>query len=121
MPAAAVVVETPSAQTVAEQPLPSLAATQTPIDGAPSPAPPAAPVVAENESESPAIPAAAPDAIVASAPLPPSRPREAAVAKAEEPKLEEPKHHNHLRVAHRRAGQPNVFTILVAQLFHRHR
>jgi hypothetical protein len=114
-PAAAVMVETPSAQAVevAEQPLPSLAATQTQNDGAQSPAPAAAPVVAENESESAAIPAVAPDAIAANPPLPQLRPRETAAAKSEEPKLEEPTHHSHLRVAHRQAGQPNVFSFTV--------
>jgi hypothetical protein len=98
---------------VAERSPPSPAATQTPVEAAQTPA---AAVVAENEPAPPPIPAVAPDTIAASAPFPPLRPREVAVAKSEEPT-----HHRHWRAEHRQAGQPNVFAILVAQLFHRHR
>jgi hypothetical protein len=124
---------------VAERSPPSPAATQTPVEAAQAPAapvvaenepapppqpvvaesepaPPPQPVVAESEPAPPPIPAVAPDTIAASAPLPPLRPREVAVAKSEEPT-----HHRHWRAEHRQAGQPNVFAILVAQLFHRHR
>jgi hypothetical protein len=106
---------TPPPQPVeaAERPPPSPAATQTPVEAAQSRA---AAVVAENEPAPPPIPAVAPDTIASSAPLPPLRPREVAVAKSEEPT-----HHRHWRAEHRQAGQPNVFAILVAQLFHRHR
>ena len=95
---------------VAEQPLPSLAATQAPVEAAPSPAAPV--VMAEAEPGPPPDPAAA---ALADAPLPPSRPREIAAAKSVEPA-----HHSHWRAEHRQASQPNVLTILVAQLLHRH-
>jgi hypothetical protein len=95
---------------VAEQPLPSLAATQAPVEAAPSPAGPA--VMAEAESGPPLDRAAA---ALADAPLPPSRPREIASAKSVEPA-----HHSHWRAEHHQASQPNVLTILVAQLLHRH-
>jgi len=99
----------------AEQSRPSTAATQATGEAPRSPAPPAPPVTAANE-QAPPIPVVAPDTIAASPPLPPLRPREVAVAKSEEPTR-----HRHSRAEHRPAGQPSIFTILVAQLFHRHR
>ena len=99
----------------AAQSPPSAASAQTPIEAAQSP-PPAPTVIAENELAPADTPAAAPDTIAASAPLPPLRPREVAVAKSEEPT-----HHRHWRAEHRQGGQPNVFTILVSQLFPRRR
>jgi outer membrane biosynthesis protein TonB len=102
---------------VAEQPPPSLAATQTPVEAAQSPAPPSPPrATVEYGPAPPPIPAVAQDAVAASTPLPPLRPREVAVAKSEEPA-----HLSHSRAEHRYPSQPNVFTILAAQLFHRHR
>jgi hypothetical protein len=94
---------------VADQFPPSSAATQTPVQAAQSPAAPA--VTAEEEPGTTPQPVA----IAADAPLPPSRPREIAAAKSAEPA-----HHSHSRDEHHQAGQPNVLTILVAQLFHRH-
>jgi hypothetical protein len=97
----------PQPAAVAEQsPAPSAA---KPVDAAQSPAPAAAPVVAEEESAPPPQPAA-----IADAPLPPPRPREVAAARSEEPA-----HHGRWREEHHPASQPNVFKILVAQLFHR--
>lgn len=94
---------------VAEQFPPSSAAAQAPVEAAQSPAAPA--VMAEEEPAPP--PQAA--ALAADAPLPPSRPRDIAAAK-----FVEPAHHSHSRAEHRQASQPNVLTILVAQLLHRH-
>lgn len=99
----------PQSVEVAEQPLPSLAATQTPVEAAQSAAAPA--VMAEAEPGPPPEPVAA----LADAPLPPSRPREIAAAKSVEPA-----HHSHSRAEHHQASQPNVLTVLVAQLLHRH-
>jgi hypothetical protein len=97
----------PQPAAVAEQsPAPSAA---KPVDAAQSPAPAAAPVVAEEESAPAPLPAA-----IADAPLPPPRPREVAAARSEEPA-----HHGRWREEHHQASQPNVFKILVAQLFHR--
>jgi hypothetical protein len=93
---------------VAEQSPPSSAATQAPVEATQSPAAPA--VMAEEEPAPPQESAA----VAADAPLPPSRPREIAAAKSAEPA-----YHSHPRAEHRRASRPNVFTILVAQLFHR--
>ena len=98
----------------AEQSPPSPAATPTPVSTAETPAansPP--PVMAEAE------PARPPEsiAVVTDAPLPPSRPRQIAAAKSDQPA---PAPHAHGRPEHRRASQPNVLTILLAQLFHRH-
>jgi len=95
---------------VAEQSPPSSAATQTPVEAAQSPAPAALPIIAEEEPAPPPQPVA----IAADAPLPPSRPREIAAAKSVEPA-----HHSHWRAEHQ-ASQPNVLTILVAQLLHPH-
>ncbi|HEY1453210.1 MAG TPA: hypothetical protein VGF57_07080 [Roseiarcus sp.] len=91
---------------VAEDSLPSLLATQTPVNGAPPE------VMVETEPASPPQPVAA----AASAPLPPARPRDIAVATSVEPA-----HHSRLRAEHRQTSQPNVFAVLVAQLFQRHR
>jgi hypothetical protein len=86
-------------------------AARSPAPGAAqSPAPAAAPVIAEEEPAPPPQPAA----IAADPPLPPSRPREIEAAKSQEPA-----HNGHLRAEHRKASQPNVLTILVAQLLHR--
>jgi hypothetical protein len=96
----------------AEQSPPSPAATPTPVNTVQTPAansPP--PVMAEVESE----PSPQPIAVVTDAPLPPSRPRDIAAAKSVEPA-----HRSHGRVEHRQASQPNVLTVLLAQLFHRH-
>jgi hypothetical protein len=96
----------------AEQSPPSPAATPTPVNTVQTPAansPP--PVMAEVES----APSPQPIAVVTDAPLPPSRPRDIAAAKSVEPA-----HHSHERVEHRQAGQPNVLTVLLTQLFHRH-
>ena len=57
-----------------------------------------------------------PIAVVTDAPLPPSRPREIAAAKS----ASRPAHRSHGRPEHRQASQPNVLTVLLAQLFHRH-
>ena len=92
-----------------EQSPPSPAATQAPVAAAQSSAAP--PVVAEEEPAPPPESAA----LLAGAPLPPSRPREVAAAKSVEPA-----HHDHARAEHRQASQPNVLTVLLAQLFHRH-
>jgi hypothetical protein len=119
-PTAPVAVEdelAPSTRSITEQPLPALVATQAPTEAAQPPAPTTAPVVAKDEPTAPSSAAGASDAVEASAPPPLlPRPREAAAAKSAEPT-----HHRHWRAEHRQAGQPNVFTILVAQLFHRHR
>ncbi|MGC9958960.1 hypothetical protein [Roseiarcus sp.] len=94
---------------VAEQSPPSSAATQAPVEATQSPAAPA--VMAEEEPGTTPPPVA----VAADAPLPPSRPREIAAAKSAEPARP-----SHLRAEHRQASEPNVLTILVAQLFHRH-
>jgi hypothetical protein len=96
----------------AEQSPPSPAATPTPVNKVQTPAansPP--PVMAEVES----APSPQPIAVVTDAPMPPSRPRDIAAAKSVEPA-----HRSHGRAEHRQAGQPNVLTVLLAQLFHRH-
>ena len=100
----------PPAQPVeaAEQSPPSSAATPAPVEATQSPAAPA--VMAEEEPAPPQESAA----VAADAPLPPSRPREIAAAKSAEPA-----YHSHSRAEHHQASRPNVFTILVAQLFHR--
>src|SRR5277367_1948227 len=77
----------PTAPVVAENgaaasPQPAEASTQTPVDAAKSPAPPAPPATAENEPAASPVPTVGPDTIAASPPLPPSRPREVAVAKS---------------------------------------
>ena len=94
---------------VAGQFPPSSAATQAPVEATQSPAAPA--VMAEEEPGTTPPPVA----VAADAPLPPSRPREIAAAKSAEPARP-----SHLRAEHRQASEPNVLTILVAQLFHRH-
>lgn len=94
---------------VAEQSPPSSAATQAPVEATQSPAAPA--VMAEEEPGTTPPPVG----VAADAPLPPSRPREIAAAKSAEPARP-----SHLRAEHRQASEPNVLTILVAQLFHRH-
>jgi hypothetical protein len=99
---------------VAEQSPPSSAATQAPVEATQSPAAPAAPPVMAEEEPAPPQESAA---VAADAPLPPSRPREVEVAAA---KSVAPAHHGHGRAEHRQASQPNVLTILVAQVFHRH-
>jgi hypothetical protein len=98
----------PQPAAVAEQSPPPSSA--KPVDAAQSAKPAAAPVVAEEESAPPPQPAA----IATDAPLPPSRPREVEAAKSVEPA-----HHGRWREEHHQASQPNVFKILVAQLFHR--
>jgi len=101
----------PEAVEAAEQSPPSGAATETPVEAAETPASPApSPVMAESE------PTPQPSEALANAPLPPPRPRETLVAKSVEPA-----HHPHWRVEPRQASQPNVLTVLVAQLFHSHR
>ena len=99
---------------VAEQSPPSSAATQAPVEATQSPAATAAPPVMAEEEPAPPQQSAA---VAADAPLPPSRPREVEVAAA---KSVAPARHSHGRAEHRRASEPNVLTILVAQLFHRH-
>jgi hypothetical protein len=101
----------PPAQPVeaAEQSPPSSAATQAPVQAAQSSASPAV-MAAEEPGTTPQ-----PVAVAADPPLPPSRPRDVAAAKSVEPAR-----HSHSRAEHRQASQPNVLTILVAQLFHRH-
>ena len=69
-------------------------------------------VVAETEPASPSEPAEA----AANPPRPPLRPHETAVARSAERAR-----HSHWRIERHQANQPNVFTILVAQLFHPHR
>jgi hypothetical protein len=125
---------------VAEQSPPSPAATEAPVNAAQSPAPPSPPPVMVKEEPAPppqpvevaeqSPPSSAPPvvaeeepappqgsaAVAADAPLPPSRPREVEVAAA---KSVAPAHRSHARVEHRQASEPNVLTILVAQLFHR--
>lgn len=95
----------PQSVEVAKQPLPSLAATQTPVEAA------APTVMAKAEP----APLPGPVAALEDAPLPPSRPREIAAAKPVEPA-----HHSHSRAEHPQASRPNVLTILVAQLLRRH-
>jgi hypothetical protein len=134
---------TPSPQPVevAEQSPPSPAATQTLVEAAQPPAPIArTPVMVEEEPASlvktitpppatapqpimvmrepapPSTPAFAPVVDAENAPLPPVKPREIAVAKSVEPGP-----HGHRRAEHHQASQPNVFTVFLAQLFHRHR
>ena len=135
---------TPSPQPVevAEQSPPSPAATQTLVEAAQPPAPiartpvmveeepapppvkimtppPATapqPVMVMREPAPPSVPAFAPVVDAESAPLPPVKPREIAVAKSVEPGP-----HGHRRAEHHQASQPNVFTVFFAQLFHRHR
>jgi hypothetical protein len=106
-PAAVADQSPPQPAAVAEQSPPPSAA--KPVDAAQSPPPATAQVVAEEEAAQPPLPAA----IAADPPLPPSRPHEIAAAKAVEPA-----HHDHLATEHRRASQPNLLTILVAQLLH---
>jgi len=121
---------------VAEQSPPSPAATEAPVNAAQSPAPPAPPpVMVEEEPAPPPQPVEVAEqspppvvaeeepappqgsaAVAADAPLPPSRPREVEVAAA---KSVAPAHRSHARAEHRQASEPNVLTILVAQLFHR--
>lgn len=99
----------PEPADAAEQSPPSGAATQAPVETEQSPASPAPPpATADKEAE--------PAAAAAKAPLPPSRPREIAVAKPVERA-----HYSHWRAGHREANPPNVFTVLIAQLFHGHR
>jgi hypothetical protein len=88
----------------------SLGPTQTSVNAAQPPAPSAPPPVMVDKEP------ARPVEVVASAPLPPLRSREIAAAKSAEPA-----HHSHWRAGHQGASQPNVFTVLVAQLFHGHR
>jgi hypothetical protein len=134
---------TPSPQPleVAEQSPPSPAATQTLVEAAQPPAPiaqtpvmveeepappvkiitppPATapqPVMVMREPAPPSIPAFAPVVDAENGPLPPVKPREIAVAKSVEPGP-----HGHRRAEHHQASQPNVFTVFLAQLFHRHR
>jgi hypothetical protein len=121
-PAPPVMVETgpaPSLQPkeVAEQTPPPRSAAQAAVDAAQSSAPAALHDMVENESVPPPIPAVAPDAVGASTPLPPLRPREIAVTRSEEPA-----HQSQGRTDHQ-ANKPNIFNVLVAQLFHprRHR
>jgi hypothetical protein len=94
---------------VAEQFPPSSAGTQAPVEAAQSPA--ALAVMAEAEPAPPPQPVG----VAANAPLPPSRPREIAAAKSVEPA-----HNSHSRAERHQVSQPNVLTILVAQLLRRH-
>jgi hypothetical protein len=104
----------PQPDEAAEQSTPSPAATQTPVEAAQSPASVTPRITAENEPATSSVPSVAPDRIAASPPLPPLRPRGLAVAK-----LGEPTHHRHGRAEQRQSSQPNVLTILIAQLLHR--
>jgi hypothetical protein len=96
----------------AEQSPPPPAVTPTPVNTVQTPAANSPrPVMVEAE------PAPPPQsvAVVTDAPLPPSRPRQIAAAKSVQPA-----HHAYGRPEHRQASQPNVLTVLLAQLFHRH-
>jgi hypothetical protein len=96
---------------VEEQPAPPLVKIITP-----PPATAPQPVMVMREPAPPSIPAFAPVVDAENAPLPPVKPREIAVAKSVEPGP-----HGHRRAEHHQASQPNVFTVFLAQLFHRHR
>jgi hypothetical protein len=93
---------TPQPVDVAEQSQRPVSETQTLVN-------PESPTTVEKEPTPPATPTAAPVALAEDAPLPPSRPREIALAKSVEPA-----HNGQRRAEHHRASQPNVFVALLA-------
>jgi hypothetical protein len=115
-------------QTLVEATQPPAPIARTPVMVEEEPAPPPVkivepplatapqPVMVMREPAPPSIPAFAPVVDAESAPLPPVKPREIAVAKSVEPAPR-----GHRRAEHHQASQPNVFTVFLAQLFHRHR